>query len=209
MYSCLPSFVLGFHGCDKSIGEKILAGTETLRQSSNDYDWLGHGIYFWENNPTRALEYAKALQHHPERGKGTIKTPFVIGAIIDLGHCLNLLDSKHLQLIKEGFEILASTHLTAGIPMPTNKSCGGNEVLIRKLDCAVIETTHSYNKYKTTEGPEIYEYDSTRGVFTEGKELYPDAGFKEKSHIQICVRNPNCIKGYFRIEDQNLNYRIP
>lgn len=36
-------------------------------------------------------------------------------------------------------------------------------------------------------------------MFTEGKPLYPGAGFHEKSHIQICVRNPNCIKGYFRI----------
>jgi len=25
----------------------------------------------------------------------------------------------------------------------------------------------------------------------------PGAGFKEKNHIQICVRNRNCIKGYF------------
>ncbi|TSA32147.1 MAG: hypothetical protein D4R64_16610 [Porphyromonadaceae bacterium] len=38
---------------------------------------------------------------------------------------------------------------------------------------------------------------SVRGVFFEGKELYPNSGFREKNHIQICVRNPNCIKGYF------------
>jgi len=41
------------------------------------------------------------------------------------------------------------------------------------------------------------QYDSVRGVFFEGEDLYPDAGFKEKNHIQICVRNRNCIKGYF------------
>lgn len=40
-------------------------------------------------------------------------------------------------------------------------------------------------------------YDSVRGVFWEGKPLYPNAGFAEKNHIQICVCNPNCIKGYF------------
>jgi len=40
-------------------------------------------------------------------------------------------------------------------------------------------------------------YDSVKGVFTEGEELYNNAGFKEKDHIQICIRNPNCIKGYF------------
>jgi hypothetical protein len=28
-YEYQPSFVLGFHGCDKATGEKILRGTET------------------------------------------------------------------------------------------------------------------------------------------------------------------------------------
>ena len=36
-----------------------------------------------------------------------------------------------------------------------------------------------------------------RGVFWEGEDLYENAGFKEKNHIQICVRNSNCIKGFF------------
>ena len=40
-------------------------------------------------------------------------------------------------------------------------------------------------------------YDSVRGIFLEGNAIYPDSGILEKTHIQICVRNPNCIKGYF------------
>ncbi len=35
------AFVLGFHGCDESVGEQVLAGREPLAPSSNDYDWLG------------------------------------------------------------------------------------------------------------------------------------------------------------------------
>jgi len=38
---------------------------------------------------------------------------------------------------------------------------------------------------------------SVRGVFFEGKDIYKNAGFKEKNHIQIAIKNPNCIKGYF------------
>ena len=34
-------------------------------------------------------------------------------------------------------------------------------------------------------------------VIVEGDELYPGAGFHDKNHIQICIRNPNCIKGFF------------
>jgi hypothetical protein len=40
-------------------------------------------------------------------------------------------------------------------------------------------------------------FDSTRGVFTEGGPVFEGAGLFEKSHIQICIRNPNCILGFF------------
>ena len=35
--------------------ERLLAG-EPFQKSINDYDWLGHGIYFWEANPLCGLE---------------------------------------------------------------------------------------------------------------------------------------------------------
>ena len=62
------------------------------------------------------------------------------------------------------------------------------------MDCAVIETLIST---KEIEKEKKKYYDSVRGVFFEGAESYPSAGFREKNHIQICIRNPNCIKGYF------------
>ena len=42
------------------------------------------------------------------------------------------------------------------------------------------------------------EYDSVRGPFLEGEPVYADAGFRSENHIQLCVRNTACIKGYFR-----------
>jgi len=62
MYDVLPSFVLGFHGCDEALAERVFAGKATLQASQNDYGWLGHGIYFWENNPERAMDYARLLK---------------------------------------------------------------------------------------------------------------------------------------------------
>lgn len=56
LYSRRSNLVIGFHGCDKSIVEKVLNGEEELIKSQNDYDWLGSGIYFWENNEARALQ---------------------------------------------------------------------------------------------------------------------------------------------------------
>jgi hypothetical protein len=51
------------------------------------------------------------------------------------------------------------------------------------------QKTQGFSEYKM--------FDSTRGVFEEGGQAFPGAAIKEKSHIQICVRNPNCILGFF------------
>jgi glycosyltransferase involved in cell wall biosynthesis len=42
-------FVVGYHGCDQSILEDILLGKSEIKRSANDYDWLGNGVYFWED----------------------------------------------------------------------------------------------------------------------------------------------------------------
>jgi len=116
-----------------------------------------------------------------------------LGAVLDLGYCLDLLDYKNLSHLKTGYEILVATHNLSGLPK--NKIPRDNvddDMLIRDLDCAVIEVVHKLNQDE-----QLREFDSVRGVFWEGPALYPDAGFREKNHIQICIRNPNCIKGCF------------
>ncbi|MBI1319562.1 MAG: hypothetical protein GC168_11535 [Candidatus Hydrogenedens sp.] len=197
MYTSPSSLILGFHGCDREVAERILRGEIThLDKSENQYDWLGHGIYFWEDNPDRALQFAQELNAMPRPSKPRIRNPFILGAIIDLGHCLNLLETRSLRLVSEAHDHLSSISAEAGYPLPENKrDPGTGELLRRELDCAVIETLHDLN--------ESAPYDSVRGVFQEGEELYPNAGFRAKNHIQICVRNTASIKGYFRLLPEN------
>jgi len=40
---------------------------------------------------------------------------------------------------------------------------------------------------------------TVRGVFTEGPPIYRKAGIREKTHVQIAVRDADCIKGVFRV----------
>ena len=201
MYSTRSGLVLGFHGCDESVAMKVLTGEEFLKKSVNSYDWLGHGIYFWENSPSRAMEFAEHLQKFPDRSKGKMTKPAVIGAVIDLGFCLDLLDFGNLQTLKTAYRLLLSTSNISDLP--ENKYIGGmGDLLLRELDCAVIETLHT-----SIEDLHKPPFDSIRGVFYEGEELYPNAGFREKDHIQICVRNPNCIKGFFI--PRKLDYDYP
>lgn len=102
MYSKLPNLVLGFHGCDKSVYDNVLHEHNDLAKSYNDYDWLGHGIYFWENNPLRAYEWAEELM---KRKGSSIKAPAVIGAVIDLGYCLDLSSSESILKLKEQYSL--------------------------------------------------------------------------------------------------------
>ncbi|MCF8199759.1 MAG: hypothetical protein K9J42_13400 [Sulfuritalea sp.] len=187
LYEYQPSFVIGFHGCDEKIGEGLLSGRQRhLNPSRKKWDWLGHGIYFWEGNPQRAEEWAL-----DRVAAGQIKVPFVIGAVIDLRHCLNLLDSSGQRQVKDAHKMLEDIQAAVDLPMPENK--GGKDKAVRMLDCLVINSLHDFRAEKS-----FPAYDSVRAMFPEGDSLYPDAGFQDKSHIQLCIRNKACIKGYFR-----------
>ena len=83
MYTARPGLIVGFHGCDKKVRDSIIIGKSTLKASNNQYDWLGHGMYFWENNQQRALNFAKELKKTPRPGKKSINIPSVLGAVID------------------------------------------------------------------------------------------------------------------------------
>ena len=189
MYSRRPSFVFGFHGCDLTVRDKIIMEQIVMKKSENDYDWLGHGAYFWENNEERAMQFA-----FEQAARNKIQNPAVLGAIIDLGNCLDLLNSKYLHLIKEiGYNELVKYTNSMKLSMLENQRIGmSDDLLFRKLDCAVIESLHRF--YEKNSYP---PFDSVRGVFWEGDDLYPGAGMKEKNHIQICIRNNDCIKGFF------------
>jgi hypothetical protein len=198
--------MLGFHGCDRSVAERVVSGADVLKNSTNDYDWLGSGIYFWEQNPARALEYAGLLKMHPERTKGAlIKEPAVIGAVLDLGHCFDLLEQRSLDLLAEAHRSLEKALETVSKPMPANRAVKGkNDLLLRNLDCAVMEYMHAVRSEQKEE-----RFDSVRAVFPEGAALYPNAGFRDHSHIQLCIRNPNCIKGFFHVRTRDLRFKLP
>lgn len=187
-YEFQPSFILGFHGCKKATGEAILHGVEPhLKPSEKEYDWLGHGTYFWEGDPSRAMAWAEGYQ-----ADGKIDEPFVLGAIIDLKRCLDLFNYDSLRQVQDAHAELEQALRLAGKPLPENAGRAPDKAG-RRLDCAVMNYLHKYRERREEE-----PYDSVRGPFLEGEALYPGAGFRNKNHIQICVRNPDCIKGYFR-----------
>lgn len=201
MYNSRPGLLIGFHGCEASTREALLRNPDVIRKSEKPYDWLGHGMYFWENNADRALQWAK-----DKKRRGEIDSPSVIGAVLDLGYCFDLTDSRFISMIKVYYDLLAQTYKDLGEELPQNRDIKADQhkdKILRELDCKVIEFMHDQIMHQVaddigTDGYSDYKiFDSARGVFTEGGPAYTGAGIVEKTHIQICIRNLNCIKGFF------------
>jgi hypothetical protein len=196
IYRRAPGLVLGFHGCDRSIGEDLLGGRlRHLHQSSNEYDWLGSGIYFWEADPWRARSFARKVLGNPAMSRGTVTDPYVVGAVIDLGLCVNLLDVLSIDEVRMANDFLeAVEQAIPGVTLPENR---GKGLALRYRDKAVIEQVH---KQRSKRG--YPSYDTVRAAFIEGEPAFKGSGINLKNHIQIAVRNLEAIKGYFRLPDQ-------
>ena len=192
-------FVLGYHGCDRELAEKIVLGRQEVAISENEHDWLGKGAYFWENDPLRALEWARWIARHPQHSKHRIASPAVVGAILNKGNCLDLTDSESLRLVKQTYEVFRMVQeYTSGEVLPVNKpGFSGDEDLVKRyLDCAMINFLHELTDDPTVKGEA--PFDSVRGIFVEGGELYPGAKIMSRTHIQICIRRPETsVVAYF------------
>ncbi|MCC5851158.1 MAG: hypothetical protein JJU29_23960 [Verrucomicrobia bacterium] len=79
-------------------------------------------------------------------------------------------------------------------PIPQNKPSHpqDKDAALRVLDCAMMNWALSEAEKETGTC-----FDTVRGVFQEGEPAFPNSYIREKSHIQIAVRNPACILGYF------------
>lgn len=169
-------FVYGFHGCNKSVARALLSGKDIMLSSDNDYDWLGSGIYFWEEAPSRAFLWAK---------KKFGNEASVVGAKIRLGHCLNLMDVEAYGALREAYEVLKAS----GRVLPVNTPH------YHRLDCLVINTAMEY-----VESAMGQPYDTVRCPFAEGLPVFPGSKLFDLSHIQIAVRRLDALAGLFAVE---------
>jgi hypothetical protein len=114
--------------------------------------------------------------------------PYVVGAVIDCGYCLDLFSSTGIEAVHRAYEDFAEVCRAAKVEMPKNVL--GPDLLLRRLDCAVIKHLHDLLE-KSGQRP----FDTVRGVFREGPPIYENSGFFQKTHIQVTVINVSCIKG--------------
>ena len=171
--------VLAYHGCAPDFADRILSGSTPVadwQPSQNSWDWLGHGIYFWEYAPERALTW------RDRSGAGGA----VIGAIIQLGNCLDLTDVADVELLAEAFEQVRQLYDLEGIALPSNNRGRNN------LDCLVINAASKIAEVKGS------PFNTSRCPFLEGDRAYPGSLIYRQSHVQLVVLTPANILGVFR-----------
>lgn len=182
--------VVAFHGTRRDTAEKLVAGA-TFGKSENDDDWLGHGIYFWEYAPQQAWWWA-------ERRYGAGDAA-VVGALVRLGRCIDLLDPSNVELLRSSHVELVDALKAAG---QTLKSNANNH---KYQDCAVFN--YLYAKLATAG----FDVESSRAVFVPlvagnkaGRKglprLWSRSGVFEGAHIQLSVREPSNILALWSVK---------
>ena len=180
--------VLGYHGCRAPVAADLLSGRLSIEDwapSENAHDWLGHGVYFWEHSPERALEWARRKVARDGLGE----RPGVVGAVIQLGACLDLTDVAATALLGRAYRHMRESYRKAGRPLLANTG-RDRDLKNRQLDCLVINWLHRESGQA--------RFETVRGIFPEGGPAYPGAKIMKQTHIQIVVRNKRCILGVFR-----------
>lgn len=179
-----PGLIVGYHGCPKKVADAVISGKDVLYPSQSSYEWLGNGIYCWEDSYQRAHQWAK----EQIKKKEIDDEPAVIGVIFKPGNCLDLLDSKCIDMLDDFACAINMAAKIAGVVLPKNKG------LSHPYDCCLINWFHrqlkEYNKKPI---------DTVRAAFMEGKTIGNGAScLYKKSHIQWAICSEASIVGYFR-----------
>ena len=176
-----PEQIIGYHGCTRKAAERILE-KQSFLSSTQAYDWLGEGAYFWEYAPYRALEWAKS------RNRRSDVEFAVVGATIRLGECLNLLDTEYIPDLESIYKEFVATLEPTSIPKNTDRGAHFLDRIVIEAYCQAVE--------RVADVP----FQTVRGSFPEGGSIYEGSKILRKAHTQIAVRDQTCISDLHLVE---------
>jgi hypothetical protein len=170
-----PIELVGYHGTNIESARQILQTGFT--PSRNSYDWLGKGVYFWQDAPYRAWDWAG--EYCKKKGGD----PAVIRSLVKIrrDEFMDLLDyhqdpnwTNYLRRTYQYLQEQTSSRL------PPNKRSIGYHALDRLVLDTLIEDILK---------PMDIDIRAVRACFQEGEEIYPGSAIYNKSHIQLAVRD--------------------
>lgn len=178
--------VVGFHGTTRERAESIVEGGFN-EPSKHDWEWLGNGVYFWQDGPYRAQEWAWEWTVERHGGEAA-----VVGATIKLERAkiIDLIDIEWCDWLKRFYQDYIRHHALHDKPFlrqdpkhPERKVWGRHP-----LDCLIINEAIIYWRKK---GETIT---AVRAAFEERGPVYPTSAFYERAHVQIAVRDLSVIR---------------
>lgn len=168
--------VVGYHACDAEVAHRLVDG-EPFIPSRNAYDWLGHGVYFWEHSELRARLYAAELVRRERTAR-----PAVLACALDLTGCFDLCDAQFSEELAEAYPVWSREQEAHGIPIPDNRG------MRRDRDCAALDWYLEAARVRFGR-----RYTSVRSIFEEGPPLFPGSRFRRLTHVQVAIRDQGCI----------------
>lgn len=214
------TLVLAYHGCDVTLRDKLVSGRAVLKPSSNSYDWLGNGSYFFEGDAERALLFAEASNAHPDMRytREPIATPAVVGAVLDVSRWLDMTTQEGISHYRSGYQSLTAAYEKSGKEMPENRAASeeDSDVILRELDREVFNMVHAQREIQQKKWLEAQArgeptdllptppFQAVRAAFSQGKPVARSSAFSAHSHVQIALRDSSCIKGWFLPRGQTL-----
>jgi hypothetical protein len=165
-----PLYIYGYHGTNQEKASVIVQTGFNI--SANDYDWLGTGVYFFQDAPLRAWEWAN--QRFPENAA-------VIRSLIRLENCMDLFDIGWFPIIREAYNDFVEEYRKTNQTLPRQNP---DRSKAHRLDCAYFN--YVINQILEPQGETI---NSVRAIFLEGERIFPNSAIFDLAHVQIAVRN--------------------
>ncbi len=173
-----PLDVFGYHGTSQDHASDIMEANE-FRPSRNVDDWLGHGIYFFQDAPTRAREWS---------AKRDDEQVVVIKARISLEDCLDFLDITWEQELHSLVRRFNKQLEKGTYAEERRKQIAGRETF-HPLDCRFMNWLIGI-LLERIDAP----CKSIRAAFQEGDPIFEDAKIFDRSHVQINVLDQSIIR---------------
>jgi hypothetical protein len=173
--------IVAYHGTTEAEADDLVEGV-AFKPSNKTFEWLGKGVYFWEYAPKQAWWWGKEMRKY--------KKPAVVGAMIRLGNCLDLLDPENVRWLRSVYDDIIPKWRKAKVPIPQNV------LSKRSLDCAMLNWIYSQSdKSKSS-------IETCRGVFvptSSAKRVWRGSWIYDEAHIQICVREQKNILALWHV----------
>lgn len=94
---------------------------------------------------------------------------------------MNLLESTYHDDLRATYQKLRAVYNSKGLTLPKNQK------IRHDLDCLI-------NRFARTMAQKGFHFQTVRGAFEEGRLLFPGSAIRKQSHVQIAVRDFQCIR---------------